>query len=67
MGRRLYVETVRRLSYSITSPWVEGMSRSSRTAEEAAPCPPATRPTILLALRPRRQWKQLQAIVRQAP
>ena len=52
MGRRLYDETMRSFLYSIASPWVEGMSQSSRTAEEAAPCPPATRLTILLALRP---------------
>jgi len=66
MGRRLYSKAMRRFLYSIASPWVEGMSQSSRTAEEAAPCPPATRLIVLLALGPRRQWQQLWAILRQA-
>jgi len=65
MGRRLYDETMRRFLYFIASPWVEGMSRSSRTAEAAAPCPPATRLTILPVPQPRRQWQQFEAIVRQ--
>jgi len=59
MGRRLYVETMRRFLYSTASPWVEGMSQSSRTAEEAAPCLPATRLTTLLALHHRCQWQRL--------
>jgi len=59
MGMRLYDKTMRRFLYSIANPWVEGMSQSGQVADAAAPCPPATRLRILLALRPRRQRQQL--------